>query len=788
MEEDRNDDSEAGSCRRWIQEFHGAAEVLGEGKTLFEEIHESQEAMCEPPMAPFEDNDEWELARWLIKNVTQTATEEFLKMEGIRSRYHPSYRSNYTFLKKVDQLPTGPEWMCRIIRTVGKLLGEDGGPIIEEHELWIRNPIECVRGLIGNPAFREYMAYAPEKTYADKHGRVRRYDEMWTGDWWWKVQTKLPQGATVSPIILASDKTNLSQFGGDKQAWPVYLTIGNLSKDIRRQPSSHGSVLIGYLPVAKLLNFPESAPAGKAGTDGINMTCADGFVRRVFPILAAFVADHPEQCLIACCKENYCPKCTVKPNDRGEHKNSALRTVPSVKSTLHQKQNGDDPIEFEDEGLREVYSPFWSDLPHCDIFSCISPDILHQLHKGVFKDHSIKWCSAIVGEAAIDDRFRAMSAHPELRHFKKGISSVSQWTGKEHKEMQKVYLGILAGIAPAKVLAAARGLLDFIYYAQYQSHTTEALHHMQKSLDLFHANKNAFVDLDIREHFNFPKLHSMCHYITSIQNLGSIDGLNSEAPERLHIDYAKKGYRASNKNDYIPQMAKWLQRQEAIDLHTAYLRWCSELLPQEDTDHDEDDEEKFISRTIVPNEYDRFDVYNAVHIVLPSRPHISDRKRQKTIHATPEHSNGPRKQASPARFDTALVIEDTDLYREGGLRGLRVAEIRVIFTLPSHLGSFPHPLAYIHWFTPIHVWDDTIGMYRVGRSTRNHRPNAAIISVEQILQSCHLLPRFGSAPVPRSWLNGRVLDMASDFYINRYINFYLFEDLNPSLLHRSSYG
>lgn len=80
--------------------------------------------------------------------------------------------------------------MCRIIRTVGKLLGEDGGPIIEEHELWIHNPIECVHGLIGNPAFREYMAYALEKTYADKHGRVQRYDEMWTGDWWWKVQVR----------------------------------------------------------------------------------------------------------------------------------------------------------------------------------------------------------------------------------------------------------------------------------------------------------------------------------------------------------------------------------------------------------------------------------------------------------------------------------------------------------------------------------------------------------------------------------------------------------------------
>ena len=562
---------------------------------------------------------------------------------------------------------------------------------------------------------------------------------------------------TISPIILVLDKTNLSQFGGDKQAWPIYLTIGNISKDVHRQPSSHGTVLIGYLPVAKLLNFPESTrssaqywlyhqsmhtllkPLVKAGTDGIVMTCADGFIRRIFPILAAFVADHPEQCLIACCKENHCPRCTVMPNDRGECRDSPLRTAPSVRFTLHQKQNGEDPLEFEDEGLREVYSPFWADLPHCDIFSCISPDILHQLHKGVFKDHFVKWCSAIVGETAMDDRFRAMSTHPELRHFKKGISSVSQWTGKEHKEMQKVYLGVLAGAAPAKVLAAARGLLEFIYYAQYQSHTTETLRRMQESLDLFHTNKDVFVEFNIREHFNIPKLHSMCHYVTSIQNLGSVDGLNSEGPERLHIDYAKKGYRASNKNDYIPQMAKWLQCQKVIDLCMAYL-WCAELPPQDETDRDERDSEdeddedaksnvmndqvttktpdvtsdhdglaysyrvakapafpntplwrleleygaseflptlkafiqqNITSHTLVPNEYDRFNIYNAVHVMHSSQPHVSDRKRQKTIHATPEHSNGPRKRPSPARFDTALIIEDDDLHRkQGGLNGM----------------------------------------------------------------------------------------------------------------------
>jgi hypothetical protein len=81
------DDEEAGGCHRWAQEFEGAAEELGEGKTLFEEIRESQEAMCEPPMAPFLDEEEWDLARWLMKNVTQMATEEFLKMKGVRHNF-----------------------------------------------------------------------------------------------------------------------------------------------------------------------------------------------------------------------------------------------------------------------------------------------------------------------------------------------------------------------------------------------------------------------------------------------------------------------------------------------------------------------------------------------------------------------------------------------------------------------------------------------------------------------------------------------------------------------------
>jgi len=63
----------------------------------------------------------------------------------------------------------------------------------------------------------------------------------------------------MSLIILTSDKMELSQFKGDKMAWPVYLTIGNVLKHIHHQPACHASILMGYLPVLKLEIFENNS-------------------------------------------------------------------------------------------------------------------------------------------------------------------------------------------------------------------------------------------------------------------------------------------------------------------------------------------------------------------------------------------------------------------------------------------------------------------------------------------------------------------------------------------------
>lgn len=65
---------------------------------------------------------------------------------------------------------------------------------------------------------------------------------------------------------------------------------------------------------------------------------------------------------------------------------------------------------------------------------------------------------------------------------------------------------------------------------------------MDKALKTFHRVKKVFVSEGIRSHFNFPKLHMLSHYVQLIKSRGSPDGYNTELPERLHIEYAKKGY------------------------------------------------------------------------------------------------------------------------------------------------------------------------------------------------------------------------------------------------------
>ncbi|KAJ7462850.1 hypothetical protein FB451DRAFT_1494885 [Mycena latifolia] len=796
----------------------GAGATYGPGKTVFELIRDEEILTEGMVLGPFRDDDEWQLAKWLIKHVGHTATDEFLKLSIISDRAKPSYDNKTDFFEKVDSLPGGAKWHCKRLDTKGDVPDLDKDPLgktmrCEQNELWWRDPVECVEELIGNPAFRDAMRYAPEKLYVDETTEV--VNEMWTASWWWEIQKRLPPGATVAPLILSSDKTMLSNFRGDNTAWPVYLTIGNIGKETRRKVSAHATVLIGYLPIPKFDCFDKNTRSlakyrlfhecmsvimesvVEAGKFGRSMVCADSMKRNVWPIFAAYVADYPEQCLVSCCKENRCPICTVSPDDRGDHQEHPLRDVWETLFFMQRQQAGAKDTAFEENGMCAVYPPFWAKLPHSDIFQSFTPDLLHQLHKGVFKDHLVSWCTEIIGKLEVDKRFRAMPDHHGVRHFKNGISSVSQWTGSEHKEMEKVFLGLIAAGAHPQMVVAVRGLIDFAYFASLQSHTSKTLLGMRDALNTFHANKQIFIDLEGRQntHFNIPKIHSLDHYELLIRLFGSADGFNTESPERLHIDYAKNAYRASNRKDYVNQMTLWLQRQEAVARFNAYLEWAhpppppSTAIPPprtsgpstRPTSHplagstdsqslvisprtfsiakqpttravaathiispDGHNASRFLPALItffaqsncayLPRAFDMFGTWKRISFQLPKIPEVGERHFTNLVRATapsPTSLTQRRAPAEPAHLDFALIRT-----------GLRVAQVKVIFKLPSHYPvKSSVPLAYIEWFTPLRTPDPLDGYYHLTRSTRQHGPYAEIITADRIVRSAMLIPQ-----------------------------------------------
>jgi hypothetical protein len=486
----------------------------------------------------------------------------------------------------------------------------------ERLDFYCRDVIECIRSLYGDPHFAKNLAFAPERHYTSPDRRCRIYNEMYTSDWWWSVQVRMcvislrictdkhdqttleahRPGATIIPVILSSDKTRLTMFR-DKMAYPVYLTIGNIPKDIRRKPSHHAQILIGYIPTTKLSSITNKVgrrralanlfhacmlnvlgPISSYGETGIAMRSGDGVWRRCHPILAVFVGDYPEQTLVTCTYSGRCPKCTIPPGQLGKYEKFPSRMQSGV-IDIYALADGDPSVfhlACREAGVKPVYRPFWECLPLVNIYLSITPDILHQMLQGMIK-HLIRWLVSVFGAAEIDARCKAIPPNHRIMIFTRGISTLSRVSGHEHKKMCSILLGLIVdlpipgGQNPSRVVKAVRALLDFLFVAQYECHTAHTLSRLDDILSAFHDNKQVFVDLGVREHFNLPKLHSLIHYTSSIRLFGTTDNYNTEQSERLHIDFAKDAYRATNKRDEYAQMTVWLERCEKMQQHAASI-------------------------------------------------------------------------------------------------------------------------------------------------------------------------------------------------------------------------
>ena len=110
-----------------------------------------------------------------------------------------------------------------------------------------QNVIRCLKFLMGHLGFWHNQTYEPFCVYNENEHQA--YNEIHTGEWWWKQQKEHCPQATIISILISSDKTVIRLSYGNQTLWPVYITIGNLDAKTRQFQKRPGTLLFGSIPI-----------------------------------------------------------------------------------------------------------------------------------------------------------------------------------------------------------------------------------------------------------------------------------------------------------------------------------------------------------------------------------------------------------------------------------------------------------------------------------------------------------------------------------------------------------
>ena len=303
----------------------------------------------------------------------------------------------------------------------------------------------CIQLLLRHIPFADHTIYEPVRLY-DNCGK-RIYNEIYSANWWWDTQLEITEGGTLVPVLCASDKTQLTNFSGDKSAWPLYISIGNISKELRREKCKRAWILAAMLPIPS--KDPGDGKIQDSWHDAIDIVlrplktvdvtgagyewdCSDGKRRRCYPVLAAWIADYPEHLLITKVRNGAYPMCEISKPEMGHE------TGPKIgkkRDAVHYQQllGRDAEDELEALNVRPTNNRLW-DYPLCDVYRLWQPDTLHQFYLGLAKT-TIEWLMQYLERHGLmnrfNKRFKSIPPYPEFYPFRKAYNEVSKWQGKE---------------------------------------------------------------------------------------------------------------------------------------------------------------------------------------------------------------------------------------------------------------------------------------------------------------------------------------------------------------------
>ncbi|KAJ6554136.1 hypothetical protein B0H10DRAFT_2348753 [Mycena sp. CBHHK59/15] len=590
----------------------------------------------------------------------------------------------------------------------------------ETFEVWVRSPLAIFEKQLANPDFKDEMDWAPKRIF--KEGK-RQFTDFFSGNWVWdrryidKIAANDPEshGAMfVVPGIFGSDKTTVSVGTGNTEFF--HSTVS----------ASRGPICHGFLSIPKLHGqHAGSKEFRKFRRQLLHSSCitrcADGHFRRAIYGLGPYIADYPEQVLLTCIVQGYCPRCLSPAHDLDRA--SARRCTEHTEALLE----GSTLKElWDDFGIVGDIVPFTTDFPRADIHELISMDLLHKSSKEPSK------ITLSIGIAI-------MPPFPGLRQFLSGL--------------MKVYLPAIAGHVPSQMVQAVRDLIEFCYL-------------VRRSV----IDEDTLVAIDALS-LAFGAPNSLCSSITESKHIKAVKKpyrrSSRNKPSRLdklaaaRVDFTAQGMMdgallplppertpppaGDPDNERIDQgeidgptclgevkLAKTYVRKVPRDLIRRFL--FEQLNPKA----------THVSVQIplaqCPEFSERVFMYNSARAVFYAPSDVSGigGMHHERIRAVNSWYRGP------PRYDCVFIEHDPNA---PGFRGLHAARVRLLFRFKFR--GVDYPCALVHWFSA------------VGKIHVLTQPGLAVVHIDCLLRGGHLI---GVA--------GKTFEA---FYVNKYADHHAHE-------------
>ena len=383
---------------------------------------------------------------------------------------------------------------------------------------------------------------------------------------------------------------------GNRVAHPLLISLADIVMDFQTKLSHRAFMLLAILPVPKFLhknrricgvlenrliheciNFIVE-PLKIAAEIGIMMLDPLGWRRYCFTPLAAAIVDTPKALMYTGISPRASPVTMATYKQFGDAFQHEPRMASTTLAQLMEIEATVNPWDFSSYlpeakrfSLNGVHRPFWRDWPLAEPSLFLTPEPLHHWHKR-FWDHDAKWCIQEVGGIELDFRFSILQPHTGFHHFPEGISNLKQVTGREHHNIQRYLVGVIAGAVSRDFLIAICANMDFCYAAQAEEIDEDSCETILASIDEFHWHKSGVTDAEARvgkgnrpiNNWYIPKLKLMQSVVPNIRANGVAFQYSADATEHAHITKIKNPARSGNNQNYKTQICRDLDHTDKL--------------------------------------------------------------------------------------------------------------------------------------------------------------------------------------------------------------------------------